>query len=920
MKIAVVGTGYVGLVAGTCFAESGNDVTCVDVDQSKIDVLRAGKVPIYEPGLEELIKRNVEEERLKFTTSLDEAVKRSLICFICVGTPPKPDGSPDLKYVIAAAEQIGRSMDGYRVVVMKSTVPVGTADKVRAAIKAVTDQPFDVVSNPEFLKEGAAVEDFLKPDRVVIGAGDVRALAIMKELYSPFVRTGNPILEMDNRSAELTKYAANALLAARISFMNEIANLAELVNADVNSVRQGVGSDARIGHSFLFPGVGYGGSCLQGDETVVVRDAKGLRLTRLDALFRANLGEAPADTGVLEPRGIEVLSWRPDAGPALLPVSALTRRRYEGEILEIRTKMGRRVTATPDHPFVVSDGADSSPRVKLGADLTTTDWLPVATEEPRELGPATSRFSLLAGLETEGLREKDVIVRPVEGALPERAKIAAGIASLNHPRGANTRSFDIVRSGALRLSEARALEISLDGAKIGTAKNGTYVPMSLEADATFWRIVGLYLAEGHCTADGTRGRRKRLGWSFHPRDERDLADEVVSYFSRLGVKADVFEAPTTMRVSVSSRLLAGLLLGPLALGADCYSHRLPDAIWAQPVEHKRALLSGLWRGDGSWSFVNGGPSVVLEYGTVSRELADGMLRLLGELGVVARLKVGRTSKSTCDTYWLIVAGADQVERMIDMVSEADRPRVLESIARQEKRIAPTGYRAGSDGVAWVRVTEKSSRPFQGFVYSLEVPGTETFVTTSGLVVHNCFPKDVDALGHTAKEHGYDFRLLTATNSVNRDQKKVLFKKAQAHFKGDLRGKKIAVWGLAFKPRTDDMREAPSIDTIEALLEHGAKVKAFDPIARDTARRVFGDRIEYGKKQYDVLEGADALLIVTEWNEFRRPDFDRMKSLMARPVIFDGRNLYDPKGVSKLGFEYFGIGVRGPSPSGERPGK
>ena len=444
MKIAVIGTGYVGLVAGTCFAESGNDVTCVDVDQSKIDVLRSGKVPIYEPGLEELIRRNVEEDRLKFTTSLDEAIKRSLIAFICVGTPPKADGSPDMKYVLAAAEQIARSMDGYRIVVMKSTVPVGTADKVRAAIKAATDHEFDVVSNPEFLKEGAAIEDFLKPDRVVIGATDPRCRAIMGELYSPFLRTGNPIIFMDNRSAELTKYAANALLAARISFMNEIANLAELVGADVNDVRQGVSSDARIGHSFLFQGCGYGGSC--------------------------------------------------------------------------------------------------------------------------------------------------------------------------------------------------------------------------------------------------------------------------------------------------------------------------------------------------------------------------------------------------------------------------------------------------------------------------------------------FPKDVDALGHTATEHGYDFRMLTATNAVNRDQKRVLFKKAHAYFKGDLRGKKIAVWGLAFKPRTDDMREAPSIDTVSALIENGAKVRAFDPVAKDTARKIFGDKIEYGKKQYDVLEGADALLIITEWNEFRRPDFDRMKSLMARPLIFDGRNLYNPKSVAGLGFEYFGIGVRGPALSSDAAGK
>ncbi len=910
MKIAVVGTGYVGLVAGTCFAESGNDVTCVDIDQEKIDLLRSGKVPIYEPGLEEMIKRNVEEERLKFTTSLADAVKRSLICFICVGTPPKPDGSPDLKYVIAAAQEVARAMDGYRLVVCKSTVPVGTADKVRAAMKAITDQEFDVVSNPEFLKEGAAIDDFLKPDRVVIGTSDVRAAAIMKELYSPFVRTGNPILSMDNRSAELTKYAANALLAARISFINEIANLAELVGADVNDVRQGIGSDARIGHSFLFPGVGYGGSCLEGRETVLVRQQGRVRLTRLDALY-----EEVAAGGL---GGLEVLSWRVDSPPEFLPVSAVTRREYEGEILAVRTKMGRRVRATPDHPFVVSNGELGEPRVKLASELTDQDWLPIALGAPVGEAKPPHRFSLLESLEARGTKARAVIVRPPSGTLPPHGEIADAIAPLGHPRGARIRSYDIARSEALRLDEARALGLDLERTTLGTARNGTYVPSVLVADADFWHVVGLYLAEGHCSTDG---RRKRLEWSFHLRDEPDLVDAVSGYWKRLGVKAQVYAKTTSMSVNVSSRILADFFLRVLRVGSGAYDHRIPDAIWDQPESLKRALLAGLWRGDGSWSFIAGGPSVVLEYGTVSRELACGILRLLGELGVVARLKVGRTTKSTCDTYWLVVAGADQVEKLLDLVPESDRPRIQESIARQAKRIAPTGYRR-EGSVAWARVVEKVARPFQGFVYSLEVPDTETFVTTGGLVVHNCFPKDVDALGYTAKEHGYDFKILTATNAVNREQKRVLFKKAHAYFKGDLKGRKIAVWGLAFKPRTDDMREAPSIDTITALLEHGAIVRAFDPIARDTARKVFGDRIEYAKKQYDALEGAEALLIITEWNEFRRPDFDRMKALMARPVIMDGRNLYDPKRVAALGFEYFGIGVRGKSggPGAEPPSK
>tara|TARA_R110002073_G_scaffold19743_7_gene71871 strand:+ start:14621 stop:15922 length:1302 start_codon:yes stop_codon:yes gene_type:complete len=273
MRIAVVGTGYVGLVAGTCFAESGNTVTCIDIDQAKIDGLKNGVVPIYEPGLEELLKRNSRDGRLLFTTDYAEGIANAQVCFIAVGTPTGEDGSADLKYVLAAAKSIAEAMTGYMVVVDKSTVPVGTGAKVRAVIEANTDHPFDVVSNPEFLKEGAAIDDFLKPNRVVIGSSSERSSRVMDELYEPFVRTGNPILHMDVESAELTKYAANAMLATRISFMNEIANLCTRVGANIDMVRHGIGSDERIGSRFLFSGVGYGGSCFPKDVKAVIHTA-----------------------------------------------------------------------------------------------------------------------------------------------------------------------------------------------------------------------------------------------------------------------------------------------------------------------------------------------------------------------------------------------------------------------------------------------------------------------------------------------------------------------------------------------------------------------------------------------------------------------------------------------------------------------
>ncbi|NMG76312.1 UDP-glucose dehydrogenase family protein [Aromatoleum diolicum] len=295
MKITVVGTGYVGLVSGACLADVGNDVLCLDVDPGKIRILEDGGIPIHEPGLIEVVRRNVTAGRLSFTTDVEHAARFGAIQFIAVGTPPDEDGAADLQYVLAAARNIGRYMDGYRVVVDKSTVPVGTGDKVREAIAAElqargADLPFSVVSNPEFLKEGAAVEDFMRPDRIIVGAEDERAIELMRELYGPFQRNHEKLLVMDVKSAELTKYAANAMLATRISFMNELANLAESLGADIELVRQGIGSDPRIGWHFLYAGCGYGGSCFPKDVKALVSTGRdqGHELLLLNAVEQAN--------------------------------------------------------------------------------------------------------------------------------------------------------------------------------------------------------------------------------------------------------------------------------------------------------------------------------------------------------------------------------------------------------------------------------------------------------------------------------------------------------------------------------------------------------------------------------------------------------------------------------------------------------
>ncbi len=296
MKISVVGTGYVGLVSGACMAEVGNDVLCLDLDTEKIQILKDGGIPIHEPGLQEMVNRNVAAGRLHFTTSVEQAVQHGTIQFIAVGTPPDEDGSADLKYVLAAARNIGRLMTDYKVVVDKSTVPVGTADLVKAAIAEELQKrgivtPYSVVSNPEFLKEGAAVEDFMRPDRIVVGADNDQAIFLMRALYAPFQRNHERLIVTDPRSAELTKYAANAMLATRISFMNELANLAEKLGADIEMVRQGIGSDPRIGYDFLYPGCGYGGSCFPKDVKALIKtaaDKAGIDLKVLGAVEEAN--------------------------------------------------------------------------------------------------------------------------------------------------------------------------------------------------------------------------------------------------------------------------------------------------------------------------------------------------------------------------------------------------------------------------------------------------------------------------------------------------------------------------------------------------------------------------------------------------------------------------------------------------------
>ena len=873
-RIGIFGAGWVGLVTGGCFAELGHEVIVRDVMPDRIAALEAGNMPFHEPDLPDVLGRN--RERIRYTLDPEELADADVL-FICVQTPPTYSGDADLSYVWTALDDLPR-VERRRVLAMKSTVPVGTGEKVRAALEARGLSNVGYASNPEFLSEGRAVRDFLDPDRIVIGAFAEEDGVAVEALYGGI---DAPIVRTDVASAEMIKLAANAFLMTRISFINEIANVCEAVGADVVEVARGVGLDHRLGPHFLRAGIGYGGSCLTGDETAIVRLNGHIRLVQLERLY----AELENDDE------LDVLAWDPTSSTAAFArVEAVTRREIEGEIVELRTKMGRRVRCTLDHPWVTQQG------IKLAEQLTDQDWLPIA----RLTAPATPTpvWDAVEGLENAGLKREDVIVRPAPLVL-EAVSAPRLQKRLRHPGGAVARSHDIVRSGALRLDELDRTGLSLERAQLGTCRNGTYVPASIPADAAFWRIVGLYLAEGHCGADG---KRRRLQWSFHPRDEFDLVEEVYSFWASHRVRASVRHLPTTATVSISSRVLAGFWRGPLGLGANCYEQRLPDGIWTAPSEHKYALLAGMWRGDGSWSFINGGPSVVLEYGTVSRELADGVLRLLADLDIVASMRVGRSAKSTRDTFWLRISGAHQVEQLLDFVAERDRSTIQTSIACQAKRIAPTGYRRDGDTV-WVRVIDKVQRSFSGAVYSLEVPGPQTFATTGGLVTHNCFPKDSLALKQLASNSGYHFQLLAAVIEVNELQKRRVIQKLQKHL-GKLRGKKVALLGLAFKAGTDDLREAPSLVLASRLLAEGAEVRAWDPVAKPgelMTGAVLHDSV------LDAVSGADAAVIVTEWPELRSLASDEVREAMANPLIIDGRNLLDPAETRTAGFAYEGIG-------------
>jgi UDPglucose 6-dehydrogenase len=880
-RIAIIGTGYVGLTTGACFAHLGHEVICADVDADKVAQLSRGEIPIVELGLDKLVEEGLRSGRLRFVLGAANAVRDCDIAFLCVPTPQGDDGSADLSYIESAAREISEHLPFESVVVNKSTVPVGST----RVVERVLDRPdVKVVSNPEFLREGSAVQDFLKPDRIVVGSTDQAAAIKVSSLY---LGVAAPVIVTDPASAETIKYAANAFLATKLSFVNAVAAICEGVGADVNDVVLGLGYDKRIGQDFLRPGPGWGGSCFRGDETLMVRGVDGVRLICFD-----ELAGACADAGAI---GLEALSWSPDSPrPEYQRIAVVSERPYAGEMVTVHTKMGRRLTVTTDHPMVAKT-ADGTPTIVAARDLSTDHWLPIALGDPLMLDAADVGSSVLDAIEPAGLKWSDIILR-LDAHHREQSRTADAL--LPAPRRQEYR-----RSGTLRLSEAALLRLPLKGARMGTATNGTYVPTSIPLTEATWEVLGLYLAEGHISTDG---QRRRVCWSFHPFAERHLAAFVADHWRGLGIKTTVRSMSTALQVSVSSRLFAAWFETVLGAGVNAYDHRIPDIAWTATEDQRRALLRGLWAGDGSWSLLDGGPSVALEYRTVSRELADGMVRLLGSFGIVARIKCGRTAKTTVDTYWLVISGADQIEAALWLLEPHERDEVAGSLARQSKRIAPTGYRLDGKGTAWVRVVGLERSPAELSVYSAEVEHTHTIVTSFGLVAHNCFPKDTRALLKIADDAGYEFELLDGVVAVNDEQFDRVAEKVRAAVGGDLAGKTVAAWGLTFKARTDDLRESPSLAIIDRLAADGATVKAHDPTVPAPKPGV-PDGITVCEDPYAVCEGADVLVVLTEWDDYRWLDAGKIAATMNRRAVVDARNLLDRSEWRRAGFEYQGIG-------------
>lgn len=903
-NIAVIGVGYVGLVTGTCFADLGNRVTSLDVVEKKVENLKNGILPIYEPGLKEIVDRNVKAGRLRFTTNYEEALHDAEFVFICVGTPEGVDGEADLQYVRMAAETIAKTMKHPLIVINKSTVPVGTGDWVANIIKESQPKPIDfsVVSCPEFLRKGSAIRDFFNPDRTVLGSTDKDAANRVAQLH---LALRAPIVVTDLRTAEMIKYASNAFLATRISFINEIANICEALGADVKEVAQGMGYDKRIGHHFLEPGVGYGGSCFEGQETVFVIEHGQLVAKSLETLFKeAGVAYTGDTVEVQTPQGTQVLAFDLLTGcPDVADVRALTRRNYNDTMVTINTSMGRQLSVTADHPLILRKkyGFD----VVAAAEVKPHDQLMLMTELPM-LNKAPRTLNLIELLKGTAL-EQDVYVSPTDDSFTALyaqyvARIPADMLRYPHEiKRHNRMSLPLYR----HLTELGVLKVEPTSLQLYTAKGAaTKINAIIDVDAPFMRLCGYYLAEGFISHDTGRAGaiRQRVGFTFHEHEVEYIQD-VHTALTQLGLKYIQRHATHAITTLVSSRIFAWLLRDVLGCGTNSADKGLPPMAFQVSAEARFELLRGAFSGDGSVTRLQQGKNLMFEYATVSKPLADGVILLLQTLGVVPSLRQRLMNKSKRVAYIVRVSGYDQLVRLKHVFGAQRLAQIEEGLAQYQRHIRQHGFeRQGV--VATVEVLKVEHTTKQLLVYSLET-STGTAVVSSGLIVHNCFPKDVKALAHMAQVHGTEPQLLQSVMDINQTQRKMIILKLREAL-GDLKGKTVAMLGLAFKENTDDIRESPSLDIAQMLHDQGAKVRGYDPVAAENVERQM-PFIDLAKDVEALVKGVDALVIATPWNEFKALDMDHVRSLMKQPILIDGRNLYDPHRMKQTGFNYRGVG-------------
>ncbi|HBY96189.1 MAG TPA: hypothetical protein DEP84_19920 [Chloroflexi bacterium] len=903
-RICVTGTGYVGLVTGTCFADMGNRVICLDIDAQKIERLRKSEVPIYEPGLEEMVRRNVAAGRLHFTTCYEEAIPESEFVFIAVGTPEGVDGEADLNYVEASARSIAQAMIHPVVIINKSTVPVGTGDWVADIIGRNQCEPIDfaVVSNPEFLREGSAINDFIQPDRVVLGSLNREAAEQVAQLYLPL---RIPIIITDLRTAEMIKYASNAFLATRISFINEIASICEKLGADIKEVAVGMGYDKRIGHHFLDAGVGYGGSCFEGQETVFTLNSPNVAAESFETLF-ASAGEPfqGDSVQVCTPKERRVLAFDLETGrPALAEVKAVTRRPYKGTMVKIKASMGRSLRVTADHPVILRSraGFETVPALAVapGDQLLALCDLP-AVEPVTQL----DLIELLAGSELEA----NVYVAPTDDSFrAQYARFAAHVPlemlqDLQEIERGNRMPLRLFR----HLRRAGVLGVPAEKLQLSTARGtGTRLNAVIPVDADLLRFCGYYVAQGSINCAGGRAGtvRERVGISFH-QDEVETISDLHHILARWGLKFVERCTPHAVTTIVSSRIFAWLLRDVLKVGTRSDDKALPRLAFNVTPDLRRELLRGAFSGDGAVTTVQNGRNLIFEYATASKQLADGMALVLQSIGIVPAVRKRRVNRSKQHAYILRVSGYAHMAALQDVFGARHRTAISTVLAGYQRHSRQRGF-SHQGGYATLTVQAVEYEEVDTTVYSLET-STGTLVASSGLICHNCFPKDVKALAHMASVHGCHPQMLRSVMEINRDKRREVIHKLRDLFDGHMRDRTVGLLGLAFKPNTDDMREAPAVEIARLLHHEGVHVKGYDPVALPVASRML-PWLKLAEDPYDLADGADAIIVVTEWNEFKHVDLARIRTLMHTPIIVDGRNVYEPETMARLGFIYRGMG-------------